>query len=72
MDKRFKYALAGIAGFLFLKYVVVGFCQWNSILHPLRQDDPNSLFFYPLLGFVHPTSCDRVTTTISFGSAVTS
>jgi len=66
MDERLKWALYGIGGLLILQYGLVGLCQWNSTFHPNRKDDANSIFFYPLLGLIHPDSCDRVTTTITY------
>jgi hypothetical protein len=40
----------GVIALLVIKYPLVGLHTWNGILHPCRKDDPNGLFYNPLMG----------------------
>jgi hypothetical protein len=45
-----RWFIYGILALLAVKYLFLGLENWNGILHPERQDRPNSAFRYPLLG----------------------
>ena len=40
----------GIIFLLVIKYIIVGLKNWNSVFHPTRIEDKDSLFLQPLLG----------------------
>jgi hypothetical protein len=43
----------GIATLLIVKYPLLGLKEWNNLLHHCsRKDDPNGLFYYPLMGLL--------------------
>ncbi len=60
------WVLAGAGGLLAVKFAVIGLCQWNSIFYPGQPADATSMFFYPLMGLIHPSTCDQVTTKITY------
>ncbi len=40
----------GVGLLYVVKYLLFGLHAWNQIFHPMRAEDPSSLFLKPLLG----------------------
>jgi hypothetical protein len=49
-SQQLMWMTAGVLALLAIKYPIVGLKTWNGVLHPERRDNPNGLFYYPLMG----------------------